>query len=44
MGEEYRARDTRLGRDVAIKVIPRELAADMERMQRFDRRCARPPP
>jgi eukaryotic-like serine/threonine-protein kinase len=37
MGEVYRARDTRLGRDVAIKVLPRLFSADPERLTRFDR-------
>ncbi|MCJ7440581.1 MAG: protein kinase, partial [Thermoanaerobaculaceae bacterium] len=37
MGEVYRARDTRLGRDVAIKVLPAEFAADAERLKRFER-------
>ena len=37
MGEVYRARDTRLEREVAIKVLPAELAADTERLQRFER-------
>jgi len=37
MGEVYRAHDTRLGRTVAIKVIPRSLAPDMVRRQRFER-------
>ena len=36
MGEVYRARDMRLGRDVAIKVIPAELARDPERIKRFE--------
>src|SRR6201993_101052 len=36
MGEVYRARDPRLGRDVAIKVIPVSLAADSERLRRFE--------
>lgn len=37
MGEVYRARDTKLERDVAIKVLPPELASDPERSARFDR-------
>ncbi|MGE5277973.1 MAG: serine/threonine-protein kinase, partial [Acidobacteriota bacterium] len=36
MGEVYRARDTRLGREVAIKVLPAELAADPDRIRRFE--------
>src|ERR1019366_2979318 len=37
MGEEYRATDTKLGRDVAIKVIPDAFASDANRMARFAR-------
>ncbi|HSF17406.1 MAG TPA: serine/threonine-protein kinase [Vicinamibacteria bacterium] len=37
MGDVYRARDTKLDRDVAIKVLPEELAADEERVARFQR-------
>src|SRR2546426_1508945 len=36
MGEVYRARDPRLGRDVAIKVVPGSFAADTERLRRFE--------
>ena len=37
MGEVYRARDTRLDREVAIKVLPEAFARDPERVARFQR-------
>ncbi len=41
MGEVYRARDTRLGRDVAIKVLPSSLSLDLDRLRRFEQEaCA----
>src|SRR2546428_2567211 len=41
MGEVYRARDTRLGRDVAVKVLPSTFSADTDRLRRFEQEaCA----
>ena len=37
MGEVYRAQDTKLARDVALKILPPEFSADSERMARFQR-------
>ncbi len=42
MGEVFRAHDTKLGRDVALKVLPGEFASDRDRMARFEREAQLP--
>jgi serine/threonine protein kinase len=43
MGVVYRARDSRLGRDVAIKILPRAFTADGDRLARFEREARNRP-
>ncbi len=43
MGQVYRARDTTLDRDVAIKVLPEDFASDAGRLARFEREAKLPP-
>jgi eukaryotic-like serine/threonine-protein kinase len=43
MGEVYRARDTRLNREVAIKVLPGEVAYDADRLRSFEQEAVRLP-
>ena len=41
MGEVYRGRDTQLGRDVAVKVLPTNVSTNVERLRRFEQEaCA----
>ncbi len=42
MGQVYRARDTRLNRDVAIKVLPESIVHDPDRLARFEREARSP--
>ncbi len=39
MGEVYRAHDSRLGRDVAIKVLPQDLSSNPQNLARFERKA-----
>jgi eukaryotic-like serine/threonine-protein kinase len=39
MGEVFRARDTRLNRDVAVKVLPKDFVADADRLRRFEQQA-----
>ena len=40
MGEVYKAKDTTLGRDVAIKVMPQEMTSDSDRLRRFQQEAS----
>jgi serine/threonine protein kinase len=42
MGEVYRARDPRLGREVAVKVLPTSFSADAKRLHRFEQEARGP--
>src|SRR6266498_3529388 len=42
MGQVFRARDTRLNRDVAVKVLPKDFASDADRLRRFEQEANTP--